>query len=1345
MKKFSKILVLLLTFSLLLGSLAVLASAADDETAVASVTTGEVTTSYDSFDLAWEAAMAAPGSTIKLLKDVTLAEGAGYRVTADVTLDLGWNTLDATAAGYAFTDKTNNVVFYVADATTPAAPVERAFTVQNGRMITPDADILISSLENKDNRNGTLYSDITVNNVTITMPTTANTATAIFVGSPKNTNAYYDDTKSSNLVINNSYINAKYPIQVAGVWSEKGVVISATNSVFYDPLPNASGGKGSAIMLALEAYYGEYNFTNCYLYSAFRVVRPSITGTTLMGIAGETYTATEVTTGSYLVEKNKVGVWNFYDCMIEGEAEAIIHPSVYQMNIYGGYVSGTSNDWKLFGNNAPAATNQSYGCVTFYPYTAADGTVKYPMFSHNVKNATGRYYLQDFWDVTVTSTTNENGGTLATTAVEKEAPNGYIVSNSGDSKYKYAYIPAAEYNAGTKSLNVAAETRIIQSAAIINGQGYATVAAAVAAAKAEDIVILLANVDNTVTVSAPVNVLTNGFTFAPTLADGLMIGIQTSAFTNVVEIPEDAEFVTHYYWETDTAIDNAFENWTGDWETLDNEVIAAGNGPDGLLAVVYAPKESTLDYSTIQNSGYDASYVDEETGDLYVQEKWTVVNSDGWTFDYVPQCKNVGVVSYIVTNDLSGEVVGSGKTAYDFLQAMSTAASGTTVKLLADIALTSDNNPLSSNQFTLDLNGYTLSLSTGNCLKETGCTTAEHVVGHNATWRVMNTHNITLTSSKAGGVIYNYGGTKGNQLFWMTSNTANGTVTIDGKNLTIYTPVLWANNGTNNTINIDGGKYVSIKSYSNSWAIFQQGSMGNSVVNVKNALIDSTYQNLTSCQVATTTIKQTATFENCTIILPSSSSHYFCRLNNTHTPDNTTINLKSCVVLGSRALTAQVGLNAVYPTINIYEGCYFAKGIDENTPYNLVDCQANTDVAGAYTLGVTTTYGYASKGKAYSAETHTSEYLASNTKVYAQDVAFTTATKTLAESFAAVNYTVDGNAFKTIYFMVFGENGAYVAPYSASVTENFIKSTYSTTESATLTAVGESKTIALTLSAKEAAVSGIKYNLTLASEIAINVAIPADVMEFYKVWIPDVGTFTKDDLTLVTIGEEQYYVASYTGITAIKTVDSIKIKVFAAADESVAKYIEVSVVAYANKLMTKGANDVECELGRALLVYTLEAYKALDAENSTAIEALEAYEATVKTDASFMPDDTTMLARVFKGAYLRLEGTPGIVFEVSDTMSLVGVTVSFTYVDENLETVTETVTLNSTNPTYELEMKVYNLDQNITVSIDGQPLELSYNLDTYLASLATENNAFAQAIYHYVAAAKAYVAPVVAE
>ena len=149
------------------------------------------------------------------------------------------------------------------------------------------------------------------------------------------------------------------------------------------------------------------------------------------------------------------------------------------------------------------------------------------------------------------------------------------------------------------------------------------------------------------------------------------------------------------------------------------------------------------------------------------------------------------------------------------------------------------------------------------------------------------------------------------------------------------------------------------------------------------------------------------------------------------------------------------------------------------------------------------------------------------------------------------------------------------------------------------------------------------------------------------------------------------------------------------------------------------------------------------AENTAAIDALTAYAAAVPEDESFMANDTAALAAYFEGAFLRLESTPGIVFVAKE--AAIGKTFTFTYVDENLELVSEEVTFTAEKLEYELEMKVYNLDQDITFTVDGSDTALSYNLDTYLASLAETNNAFAQAIYRYVNAAKAYVAPVVAE
>ena len=106
MKKFSKILVLLLTFSLLLGALAVFASADVSETDVAKI--GD--TGYATLELAWADAMAAEEPvTITLLANTTTA--AALSVDQSVTVDLNWFTLSAT--GSAFAMSANDVTLTV--------------------------------------------------------------------------------------------------------------------------------------------------------------------------------------------------------------------------------------------------------------------------------------------------------------------------------------------------------------------------------------------------------------------------------------------------------------------------------------------------------------------------------------------------------------------------------------------------------------------------------------------------------------------------------------------------------------------------------------------------------------------------------------------------------------------------------------------------------------------------------------------------------------------------------------------------------------------------------------------------------------------------------------------------------------------------------------------------------------------------------------------------------------------------------------------------------------------------------------------------------------------------------
>ena len=1313
MKKFSKILVLLLTFSLLLGTLAIFASAAEgDDAAVASVTIGETTTPCASFDEAMTAALASTElATVTLLADASTSQG--WSLTSNVIVDLN---------GYTLTD--------------PASVTALLFHAQ-----TADTTVVFKNgiIEYAGNN----CFQVTGNNATLGL---YNLYVKHTVADNSQYVVNYNNVSNNvtNLVVDNCLFEASRIMNFSG----NHINIDATNSVF-----KSTNNNNIIRLYGTALIHGEINFTNCHMYTtgSGRLIEPAGNPLSLSQFhantkIGEEGTADDldveyalVSDGTYKVTKADLAVFNFYNCTLYSEGDCTIGPACFEMNFYGGYYR--SQDAMRMAQNPGKSTTerQGLGRVYFHTYTDAAGVVHYPAFNVDFSN-TNTFKHQDFWDTEITFTISGTtyGTFCSPVGVAKENAAKLVANANADAAtYKYVFVPAGD----TSTPSVADPIALSNAVAMVNGKLYTDFGLAAADA-GESMVTLLANVAGGTEVTAPVTVNTNGFDLAPTM-DTLALMTQTVSgnLVAIVEVSDDALVYEHFYWESEEAsLAVTEEQWTAFYEN--------GVYPAGLKAYKELPAESSADFTSVGFAGEDLTYVDGDQN-LMVHTGWEKIggSAEEAYFDYKPTFQNVGKATFIIIDDATGAIIGSGITDEDdmtddsvnysvaFTNAMNTASAGTTIKLVADIAICSDNNDLADAAFTLDLNGHTLTLSGGDCISKTLATSSTcgggHKVGHNSTFRVTGTLKLTVKSSVPGGMIHNLG-INGNQLFWLNGVTG-GYLNIEGENLTVYgnsfvAATVAAAATAPFEVTINGGKYYTQPNSQPAQA-FLQMSGGKSVkMTVKDAFIDCSGHNVISVglktDVATAGHKAEATFENCVIIV----GKQFFKAHNNEYLTTTTVNLKNTAVLG-KAINLVEGTkdaDKTPVTLNVGEGCFFTH--EPAAAINTVDCEFKP-LSGGYAAAVTSTYGFGQTGTPYDpVNTHTAARLEEYTKTTNYTYAYGTTYATVELAFGEETIT------KYVYVPV----GGTTVTLTESVTENYIKSTYSA--SVEVAEAGKTYTGTLALTLKEVVVSGVKYNLTLASEIAVNVAIPADVLNYLTVVVGE-NTFTKENATLITIGEESYYVVSYTGITAVDTVDNV---VFAlSAEGATAQNVEVSVAAYAETLMNKGATDVEKELGRALIVYTLEAYRALDAESTDAIEALTEIGAEAKADATFAAQDTSMLARVFKGAYLRLEGTPGIVFEVSDTMSLV--TVSFTYVDENLETVTETVTLNSTNPTYELEMKVYNLDQNITVSIDGQPLELSYNLDTYLASLATENNAFAQAIYHYVAAAKAYVAPVVAE
>ena len=1330
MKKFSKILVLLLTFSLLLGALAVFASADVSETDVAKI--GDK--GYETFDAAFKAAMEAEEPvTITLLENT--ASATAFTVSKSVTIDLNWFTLDTTGAS-AFTISAADVALTVKNGSLTHTGTLVKMTGDNTTFNAANLYAL-----NKQTSKNHLFVSFAQSATGYTQNVNLDNCVSTYDPDVVTTTTRVFDMQSStiNMDVRNSYIES-YASNVFRVYTTKLLwgEVNFTNSYLL------TGGAGNARLMECGSFATPANMIAA--------------GATIGKVgSGDDLEVELLADTTYRVVKNNLAEWNFYNChFYNDDGDATIAALAYNMHYYGGYYYNSNDPSAMVTNTYKSGSYRDVtGLVYFHTYTDEAGNVYYPTFNQDPSKGI-RLALPDFtkFDTTYTYDGTDYGPFIAANKTAN-ADGGKIVANANtDAAYTYVFVPAGD--ASTPS--VADPIAVPNAVAMLNGKLYSDFGLAAAAAGEGDIITLLANVSGGTEVTAPVTVNTNGFEFAPSFdTAALMTETVQGNLAAIVEVAAGAEFIKYYYWQDAESSAAANDEENGfDWDSFDWE---AGIAPEGLIAYKALPVGSSADVTSVGFVGVDLSYVDEESN-YFSHTGWEVIggSEEEFYFDYTPKTQNVGKATFLIIDDATGAIIGSGYTDADaagttegdtanysaaFTNAMYTASAGTTIKLVADIELCSDNNKLSTNEFTLDLNGHTLYLSsTVNCVGKSvtsACTdTGGHAVGTNAMFRTPGNLKLTVKSSLPGGTIYN-SGTGGNQFCWVTSSTSSGYITFEGENLTVYSATLIANQAAASTtapfqINLNGGKYYTVASnVAAQGYIAVGGSAKSSEVNIKNAFIDSTGHQLFSVGLTVANVeaghKAVINIEDSVILHNGSSGNNIFRVHGANTKgydlSATYVTLKGTAVLGKSInnptcypVDADTSVET-YVNLAIKENCFFSHEI--KCGYTTEGCELKA-LSGGYKAVITSTYGFAKKGVAW-ADANTAEYIASITNTKNYEYAYGT-------TYATVDLTFGG---ETVTQYVYVPEGGTTVTLTESATENYIKSTYTATVA--VAEAGKTYTGTFELTAKEVSVSGIKYNLTLASEIAINVAVPADVLNYLSV-VVDGKTFTKENATPVTIGEAEYYVITYTGITATDTVGTVEFAIVGGEGVTPANVV-TSVAAYANKLMTKGANDTEKELGRALIVYTLEAYKALDAENTAAIDALTAYAAAVPEDESFMAEDTAALAAYFEGAFLRLESTPGIVFVAKE--AAIGKTFTFTYVDENLELVSEEVTFTAEKLEYELEMKVYNLDQDITFTVDGSDTALSYNLDTYLASLATSNNAFAQAIYRYVNAAKAYV------
>ena len=839
---------------------------------------------------------------------------------------------------------------------------------------------------------------------------------------------------------------------------------------------------------------------------------------------------------------------------------------------------------------------------------------------------------------------------------------------------------------------------------------YTSYADAHAAAEAGDRIELYANV-GMVFVEKAVTVLTNGYEFSP--VSGTMMYDRTGTDGRAYNFSTaPAKYIANaYYYNSDDDLE--FD--AGEWEFI--------NYDHSVPGIVYS--EELISILENNGPGVGEYAYNKVTGNI-TQLSWEYRDDCSWidpegeggdpevTLCFVSVYKEIddaSEIGYIVLDANENLISYGGTSILDLTAAVEGAQADTTIKLLCDFKFTDPDWQVISpvKNLTLDLNGKKLSF-VGN---ESG--DQPKAFRFNSPGEITIKNGTVVLASIDGDA-----GQKGDSLVWVTNAGVGSTVTLEDVNF-YGCRAVQVNGNTGEadpatTINVIGGQYVRV-------AADGQGLFGLIAENVK---LNVTGADIVSSgyvvsfgepgSEATEALKTSATFTNCSILVGENGGN-IVNTKNTSGDDQKnafcTLTIEDCYVHG---VANSVGGSKV---VVLGESNFFTKApeytsLGEGVELSLIDeLVLHTDEIPDITVA-------ANHNHVFGTQTIDCSF------IYTTSKNLVTVTWTDGEKVLATEKVLAGDA----------------ATYTDSKVDGIYKTTY-TGKSAELT---ENATVAATATLAVEA-TGLLHNLSLANEMSINLAIPAAAWaELKSVTVGGVPL----EGTLMSIGGADYYLVSFDGVDAVSTTDAVDFVLAGNNENAAAQTVSLSVASYAEQLLKDGADDVEKELARAILAYTLAAHNLLAAEDVEAIAELTALlEGTTAPEAKteFAGAVNTMVnVTVLTGGSLRLDATPAFVIYLAEGVTEdTVVTVSYESANDGL--VEKTVTLNATNNSAVLMgMKVYDLDNTLTVKVGGQVG--TYNLAAYLnglCSLADDgtaedalNEAFANALYNYVVAAEEY-------
>ena len=400
-------------------------------------------------------------------------------------------------------------------------------------------------------------------------------------------------------------------------------------------------------------------------------------------------------------------------------------------------------------------------------------------------------------------------------------------------------------------------TPFTTAAASVNGKEYDHLQRAIDAAKDGDTITLLANVKSSVNVGKPVTIACGEYTLAkPTLAPGYIAGYAEGTTNYVIEATQDSAAILF----EDCTCPDCKKAGTSD-PTHPGGVMIEAAYRDNDIFNFYVNAGKSLDWSLDKGivSYKLTGWVDEDgntykSGDVITE----AIVGDGGIVLYPVIEVEEATIEYI-----KGGAVAYASGAKALSNAIANADKGTTIKLIGNTKYAGTAIEL-KNKLTLDLNGYALQAvpTSNNVSSKPGLfsvKTSEVTIIGEQKGSALISFWVDKVNVKSDGSVDTAIYYSNNPTFTMSGDS--GTLTFKGENLYVNASQLVRVNSSGKTIKIDGGTYARDAASDGMSYIYGAGSVKNTTVEVKNAIV-----NTSNFITWYDTAPNTATVDNCVLI-----------------------------------------------------------------------------------------------------------------------------------------------------------------------------------------------------------------------------------------------------------------------------------------------------------------------------------------------------------------------------------------------------------------------------------------------------------------------------------------------